>query len=334
MNKLFVLFDSDILYATRFLEYFKVNKDTEFEVTVFTNKNSLEEFIQVYPIEILLLGEEACWEEREGGSIRFIYRLSENPKKDANGEEPFIYRYQPAQSLMKEIMKDYTARTCIFWNNTPSEQKQFISIYSPISSIEKLSFSWAFCSLISKKNKSLFVLLDPLPIQLLRPLGTSTQSLTEYIYYLKENTNSLDKLNSLVEAQGDLFYLRDILHGFDILSLNKEDMEKWIKELREQSDYSSIVFYLGCYNEAMVEIIKQSDTVLLPIEGSLYEEVVLKEWKRQLGQLGIRMKQEKYIHLDHQDIFNNLPISFSELQSSTAWSHAEELVTDSTGDKN
>jgi hypothetical protein len=55
VEKIFALYDSDLFYATRFMEYLKKRKDFNFEVAAFTKPESFFEFLQEHQIEILLL---------------------------------------------------------------------------------------------------------------------------------------------------------------------------------------------------------------------------------------------------------------------------------------
>ena len=56
MKKIIVICDSDSFYAIRLMEYIK-RRELGFQVLVFTERDSFEEYIKDNHIEILLLGE-------------------------------------------------------------------------------------------------------------------------------------------------------------------------------------------------------------------------------------------------------------------------------------
>ncbi|HWT26484.1 MAG TPA: hypothetical protein VN131_00960, partial [Mobilitalea sp.] len=91
MDKVLAIFDSDSIYATRFMEYLKKRKDFDFDVIVFTRKDSLEEYLKNHRIELLLLGEGIDSGELAKDNIKYLYRLSERPVKDKGSEYPLIY---------------------------------------------------------------------------------------------------------------------------------------------------------------------------------------------------------------------------------------------------
>lgn len=327
MEKIIALYDSDTYYATRFMEYFNSKKEFNFEISVFTKRESIVDFLKSNNVEILLLDDKLSMEELSIENAKYLYLLSEDPNKRFETPHACVYRYQSASAIMRELINDYIKKENISnTNNTPG-QTEIISIFSPVSGVEKLSFSWSVGSLESEQSKVLLILLDLFPIQLFSLENYSNQSLTEFIYYLKENSDIMNKMKQLVGLNGNLSCLSGIIHGADILSLNKEDIQRWIEELKLHSDYQTIIFQIGCYTEAMIELMNLSDSVVVTSQDTPYETAVLKEWERQMSKTGINIKQEKFqmIKFQNDDNFINIPITMSELKQSTTWSHASQF---------
>lgn len=326
MEKIFALYDSDVFYATRFMEYFKGNKEFNFIITVFTRFDKLEEYVQTHFVEILLLGEQTKIEEQMLLSIKYKYQLTDNQNKKADTDYTQIYKYQPVRAVIMDILNDYNSKERISPTRYNSDQTNIISIFSPVPGIDKMIFSWAISSLMSEQNHVLFVPMELFPLHLPAPFDKSGQSLTEFIYFLKEKSNIINKLNALKNYNGTLSILHGIVHGVDLLSLSKEDIQNWVEELRIHSDYQTIVFYLGCYTEAMIELINLSDSVLVTISDNPYEAAVLPEWERQMGQSGINTRQEKYqyIELPEQENSGFIPLTIPELKSSPTWLFAQQ----------
>lgn len=63
MDKLLAVFDTDILYATRLMEYLKEADWECFEILLFTRQESLFDFLKYQKIDILLYGGELLPEE-------------------------------------------------------------------------------------------------------------------------------------------------------------------------------------------------------------------------------------------------------------------------------
>ena len=159
-------------------------------------------------------------------------------------------------------------------------------------------------------------------------MQNTNYALMEFIYFLKENTNIIMKMKSLLSYNENLSYLSRIIHGSDILSLNKEDIKRWVEELRSHTDYHTVVFCIGCYTEAMIELMNLSDTVLVAATESPYEKAVLKEWEQQMKRIGIATSDEKYqyLRLSNDTIMEPVPVSFGDLARSSSWLYAQQYL--------
>jgi hypothetical protein len=239
-----------------------------------------------------------------------------------------IFKYQSAHEIMGEIITDYSKKENQILVKSNSKSIKIISVYSPVPGAEKLAFAWSISVLLSEQKKVLFIPLDLLPIRLLSFVNNTNQFLSEFIYYLKENSNTIMKMKSLLSYNGNLSYLSGLAHGFDLLSLNKEDIQKWEEELKTHTDYQTIVFYLGCYSEAMTELINISDTILIPTLGTPYEGSLLQEWERQMEKIGVSTNQDKFqcILLQEEKTLGKETITLQELANSLVWSNAKDYL--------
>ncbi len=326
MNRIFALYDSDSFYTTRFMEYFKRKKEFDFEFTAFTRKDSLEEYLSLHSIEILLLGNQDMGDGLCLNNVSNIYSLTETPDKDAASESRMIYRYQPARSLMYQIINDYNSRSDNIPVTNPSRSSRIISVFSPIQSSEAIIFTWSLGAMLSESKKTLVIMLDPLPVKLAAFADNDTAALTEFIYYLKEQQNSIPKLKTLLRYVGNMAYLAGITHAADIISLTREDAVKWAAELRNHTEYPAIIFYLGVYTEAASEMMNISDNVFITGHGESYEDEVAAVWSKQMEYGGIPVTKEKFIniHLDREAELGQGPISYTELRGTSAWNLARQ----------
>lgn len=326
MERSFALYDSDAFYTTRFMEYFKQRKDFAFEILAFTRKESLEEYLQSHNIEILLLGKGIAPEDLSQYHIKYIYRLADNPGNEIDAGYPAVHKYQAAQAVMADILADYRRRENVPRASSNLNQMSIISVFSPAQGAEALSLAWSIGFQLSEQKKTLLVLLELLPVHFLAAADNKASPLTEFIYYLKENTDSIVKMNALLSYSGNLSCLSGVTHGADILALGKEDIHKWVEELKTRTDYQAVVFYLGCYTEAGVEIMVLSDTVLINGSDTAYKKALSTEWIRQMERAGIDMKQEKFIKAVFQrgPSIEHLPVTLSELMLTSSWNYVKQ----------
>lgn len=325
MEKIMALYDSDFLYATRFMGYINRQKEFNIKISAFTREKSLRDYINAHPVEILVLGEEISLEDLPCHRIRHIYRLGDDSEGETEAGVAQIFKYQSAKSVMKRIMSDYMDKEGASRTPDNSGQTKLISVFAPLAGAEKLSFAWALSSLLSEQGKVLFVSLDPFPIPFLSAQN-SNPDLSEFIYYLKEKSG-LDKMKPLLSQIGNLSILSGVHHGSDILSLGREDITRWLEALRQSVDYKRIVLYLGCYTEAITEVMSLSDRILAVSLDSAYETAVLSEWEEQMKRCdGCNPEKIRPVRLQVQTDPGHIPITLQELKESPAWNEAVRFV--------
>lgn len=328
MEKTFVIYDSDVFYTTRFMEFFKKN-NTAFEIAAFTRKDTLEEYLQLHTVEILLLGDSLEEEWLKLQKIGYLYYLTDYVTGNINNDSTLVYKYQAAGSVMDQIMTDYARKLSKSKNDRkPFDHMQIISIVSPVPCLESLLFTYSLSMLLSEQNKVLLVLLDPLPVRLTEYFYDQAQSLSDFIYYLKGKADIAAKLNMISGIRGNLSYLSGILHGADLMALGEEDIRRWMEELRKAAVYQTVIFYVGCYTEALTEIMNNSDTVLITKMDHPYDTAVYQEWKRQQEQLRTDIDTDKFclLELSREEGIEALPLTLQELTDTLSWENAKNYL--------
>ena len=320
MEKTIVIYDSDSMYAIRFMEYVK-RRGLDFDVLVFTKEESFAEYIGLHPIEILLLDEMLSVKEEQLENISHLYILSEQPLEAGEQGNQRIFKYQSAEAILTKILTDYTKKEKVSGYNSEKNDRKVISVVSFPPGRNKLSFSWSLAYLLAERRKVLFIPMELLPIPFLTLTASPNSNLSEFIYYLKDNnTNAIDKMNPLLCCVDRLSYLSGLSHGLDLLSVTKEDIRRWLGDIRNSTDYGTVVFYLGCYSEAAVEIISQSDKVLVAMEENGEDAERIKELDRQLQLLHIPTGPDRFQKLLVPDPeWEGRAITMQELKNSESW---------------
>jgi hypothetical protein len=309
------------------MEYFKKKRDFGFELVIFTCAESLEDYLLKHVVDILLLGENTQPQEYKSDNIRHIFRLADKTGVYQENGYTVINKYQMVQAIISDIKADYVRHESEAGNSKPDSVK-VVSIFSPVQDLDTLSFAWSAGLLLSEQTRTLLVLLELLPVQVISTTDYSNQPLTELIYYIKENMDINARLKSLVCYQGSLAYVSGIANGADILALSKEDILRWVTVLKTQSEYDEIIFYVCSNSEAAQELINISDTVLFSFKDSLYANSLYKEWAAQLERTGVSLLQNKFIRLTlpEETVINRLPVTALELTGTDCWDYAKQQL--------
>lgn len=318
LDKLIAIYDSDVLYASRLMEYFKKSAWKGFEIVLFTTKENLISFLEYQAVEILLYGGDDLPREKQSNNVKHIFLLSVDKRLPKDNYQ-YIYKYQPASKISTDVLSLYTKL-----EDSKGEGSKgnvcIVSVFSPITAYEKIEFAWSLAKHISSIKKVLFIPLELLPTAHLMQQEEKGESLSEFLYYLKESKSDLiEKMKSFLNYYEKLSYLSGLTHGFDLLSINKDDIVRFIDCIKEHTDYEIVIFYIGIYTEASMEILQHSNEICVISRDENYEEHVRGEWERQMDILGYPVQKLRY-HLIR------LPVSKSE-------EHTKDQTKELTKDK-
>ncbi len=290
MKKLLAIFDKDLLYASRLMEYFKKTDWEDFDILLFTKPNKLCDFLKYQSVDILLYGEDNFFPELSKENIKYIFWLCTD-KKSIKDKQEAINKYQAAEKIFSELLSAYTRLENNAQNN-PTGNTDFISIYPPVPSAEKIAYAWSMAKELSYKKKVLFIAFELLPTALILGQESIKQSMSELLYYLKESKSDyMDKFKSYLSYSEKLSYLMGPVHGFDLLSISKEDISIFMDDIKNNSDYDTVVFYLGIYTEASMELLSRSNEIYIVTRDLPSEELVIKEWERQMELIDVSVEK-------------------------------------------
>ncbi|HHV09708.1 MAG TPA: hypothetical protein GXX75_05440 [Clostridiales bacterium] len=323
MERIFALYDSDFYYATRFMEYFKKAREVPFEITVFTQLESLREYLQTNFISVLLLSSDLDEDEIFTKKARYIYQFTEIPGgKDK--EQCLIYKYQPVRKVMQDILADLRRKENRISQEAADNQLTILTVFTPKQRQEAFAYALGLQSVLAQQKNVLLINLELLPVAFIAELEGGRSALSEMIYYIKEKKDINIKLKELVDGVGTAEYLWGLDHAADILALDLEDAKRLMEELRRNTDYQVILFYINSVSEALMELMRRSD-VLVTVKGrTKYDEALYDTWLKQLQRSGGQLGLEGYfaVELPEED-FGQVPVAADRLRSSKAWRIAE-----------
>lgn len=329
MGGIIAIYDSDLAYAIRLMEYIKKRKELGFEVLVFTEEESLIDFGRSRTVDILLMEEGLSISHEIKDNIKLTFIFSDHINQLEANEELRVLKYQSAQKLISDVLSTYNKLLNKGEQGYGSKSPKVVSVISLIPENNKLGFAWSYTYNISNHNKVLFIPLEILPTAFIEVNDYSKASLSDFLYYLKNKDSQLISImNSHINYIDSISYLSGISIGLDLISMTKEDISLWIETMKHNTDYDIIIFYLGFYSEAIVELIKQSNEILIPMVEESEEHKVIKELERQLSFMGVNMPSDKtyIIDIPHTKWSDDSIISLQELKHSGVWKATTKFI--------
>jgi hypothetical protein len=232
-----------------------------------------------------MMNEKLPVEEIKKDTIKNLCLLTESAY--SSGEDsryPVIYKYQSAENIIKEIFSFFPLTKNPEKANIYSESnKKIVCVCSLGEEVLRQLFSYSLAKQYSTIKKTLFINFNVLQV-ITRLCGYSTENdMSEFIYYLKQNNpNLINKMKDSIINRGLMDYMEGVSFGPDLFELTEEDIAVWLKILMLDTDYEIILFDVGCYFQAALELLRNSSQVLWLREDGDWEQLKYDTFHEQL----------------------------------------------------
>lgn len=271
------IYEEDIAYANRLMDFLNEKEEFLLEAMVFSKKESLQEYLQEHEVDILLLGEFMDRTNLKEEHIKYKIVLCEGILVKEEETEPVINKYQSAECIMREILAFYVSKetTIAAYRYLPKYRKcEMISVYSPCGGCGKTTTALLMAQILGSKKRVLYFNLEIFPGVI---FGTSPEGISgfsELVYYLKQRKSNLAmKLQTLVRKEGNVDLLQPAGHYNDLYALEVQDMQLLIEELYGATVYDVVIFDIGFISDATMELLEASRTIYMPSsENQNYRE--------------------------------------------------------------
>lgn len=305
--------DLEAMYVYNLMEYIHSRKGEEFEVQAFTGADSLVSFASERQIEILLIADGVMCDRIRNLNIKKIMILSEGEQIKELAEYPALYKYQSADSLVREVLE------CYAQIKTPSKAALFrpkvelIGIYSPVKRTGKTSFALTLGQLLASSRAVLYLNLEDYAGFEGLMNQTFSSDISDLMYFAGQGKGTMVcRLGSMVQTVNNLDYIPPAFSPFDLRSVRGEDWLFLLDDLCSYGSYDIILLDLGEQVDNLPEILNRCGKIYMPVrEDSLaaskiqqyekvmlareYEEVLQKTRKLKLPYHSSFGKKEHYV---------------------------------------
>ena len=116
--------------------------------------------------------------------------------------------------------------------------------------------------------------------------------MSEIIFYLKQKNEKLAaKLRALTRRRDNLDYLWPVEDFRDLYSIGREDVDRLLATLANETDYERIIFDIGFLTDSSLYLLYCCDRIYIPKAKSVWEE----NQKNALEELLVREGLEEVI---------------------------------------
>lgn len=273
--------DPEKKYVSSLAAYIHGRSGGEFEVQAFTNIDSLTAYAKTNRITMLLAADSIMCREISQMDIGKIMILSQGEMIQELSEYPAVYKYQPADSLAKEVLECYAQvktqpSLALFKTNV-----ELVGIYSPVSRSGKTSFALAYGQILANSHAVLYLNLEGYAGFEHLMGKTFLADISDLIYFLGSGKgNLICKMSGMTESIGNLDYIPPAFSPYDLKSVKGEQWMQLLEELCMYSAYDVIVLDLGEEVDHLPEILRKCGKIYMPVNGDGIAEAKTAQYEK------------------------------------------------------
>lgn len=261
-------------YMDHLAEYLCRKGHSMLETRLFTNLDMLKQCAEKGRIDVLLAGEEVAAEIRcLKSKISQILLLSEGNQVCERSEYYLIFKYQSAQSIVKEVLAQIAEddTICCAQKFTLKRAVELVGVYAPYGGSGVTEYALSMASELAKHYKTLYINMELFQgLDFLREerkvrAEEFQRGMSEVIFYLKQRKEKLAlKLETIVVSVDEVDHILAVEDYRDLYSLSCEDIRCFLKVLLQQTEYERIVFDIGYLGDSALYLMEQCSQLYMP----------------------------------------------------------------------
>lgn len=266
MKRIIAVYDVDPFYADRFADFANEKEQTPFTVMAFNSFEKLEKFSNDHVVEILLINSDT--EEELVSRIRAVQviRLVDGGAAVCEKGQPTVYKYQPADSIIREVMAYYCGQPMEQPYVLTGKKASVIGVYSPVNRCQKTSFCLALGGCMSRDAKVIYVNLEECSGFSRLVEGSGKGDLSDLLYFYRREGFHCLRLGALTHSLGELDYIPPVRFGEDLCQVEAEEIASLIAQIASGSAYDVVIVDVGQFGRSAAVILETCDIVYMPVK--------------------------------------------------------------------
>lgn len=312
MSFLFAICDKQENYVYKLSEYLNLKKAIPFRIVAFTDLEKFVEYERKNSVELLLITEELFMDAKDELNTPHIILLNETGLEQVKGYH-FIYKYQSAEQIAKQILKIYGEIGDPTMLAMVNRKIEIIGVYSPIKRCLQTSFALTLGQLIGKEKKCLYLNFEAFSGFSNLMKKEYEQDFMDLMYFLNGGVEKfVYKLKGMVESIGFLDYIPPALSFMDFAQIEGKSIKVLLEEIAGRTDYEVLILDLTDHITALFDILLICDKIYTITKADGIALAKLEQYEQMITYMdkGEILGRTQKIDLPH---FEAIPAKLEEL---------------------
>lgn len=325
----------DEQYAYRLMNYMKGKPGVPYEIMVFTDKNSLNDFLKSNEVEVFITNDEEMIREVPKGKVHYILKLSEEESTGSAGESTEyhpIFKYQSTEIIIREMLSYCAGEIYLAVNNLAKRTKgKVVGVYSPVGRCYKTAFSLAIANTLGKNGNVLYINLEEytgLSDSLFR--GNRT-GLSEVMYMYRRNSAGLrQKLRDYICPLGKFDCIFPVECPDDVADILVEEWITFFQYLLDVSEYEFLVVDVGSIVKKPWCLFEIMNIVFMPEAEDSISRRKVEEFYQHMNMMGRGILLENIVKvlIPYDTEFSGGRVSIDTMEWSTLGAFARKVLNE------
>ncbi len=292
MKRILAVMDRDAIFAEELAACANLKGLTPYLVIAFEDPESLDNFIQHQPVDILLNGTDMDEGEIKKLKVGQVIKLSEGSRfkshkgrEDPAKKEAFsVCKYQACDSLFREVMSLLKSRDDMI--SDEGLKSQIIGVASCVARCQKTGFAITLGQILAESARVLYLNLEDCS-GLSALTGTVYKSsLSDLIYAQRQGSITEGILGSATYKLGALDYIAPVSCGEDLEEIRAGELSELIERLAMEEHYEVMILDIGNLGRNIFPLLELCEIIYSPVKDDPVSEAKIAEWKEQLSGFG------------------------------------------------
>jgi len=280
-SEILALADRDKDYLEKFNNYLSSRYGGIFECHSFTDREHLLDYGLKNEITVLLI-EEGLYDE----SLRRInpkntYILDEEGNEGDEDSEGIsrISRYKSADSIIRQILSKAELKEENRRKAGVFDCCRLYTVYSPVGRCLKTTLAVAVSQLLSDRGRTLYINTESFSGFNQIFMSHYEGDLSDILFYLRNNSANFPvRLQSMVMSSEGYDYIPPGVMPEDICTADPNLWEE-LFSAAAKCGYEYIVLDMGAFISGMLEIMKKSERIFMPVRSDTVSRAKLNQFE-------------------------------------------------------
>ncbi len=319
-QQILAIVDEEREFSRRLCKYVK-EKRYPFQAVYFTEVENLMRYEALDRITVVLISKRLCQES----GLDLVYKGKILIMSDVE-EEGEIYKYQPAENLIKTVMSCFSSDVRVL--KEKPERVKYIGMFTPVHRSLQTSFAVTMGQLLAKKRRTLYINLESFSGFSVKLHKTYNIDMSDILYMLNNKSGGLYfKIQTVMEKIGNMDYLPPMFSLMDLHQVEESDWFNLFEYIEENMDYEYVILDLGECMRGLLNILNYCDHVFTLVKDDYVAMAKIKQYEDVLHRMNYEDLEKRTKKLK-VPVFKNVPINFEELPHCELSEYVEEIISE------